>query len=480
MRSQVLEKAQDLPWLVADRVASRLIEGTPVLGPVAPTPPGPRGSLIRGNWTEGWNDPLALFARCQAEFGPIARLRFGPHFYYLLNDPDLIHHVMHKNAKNYRKSRYYRGIKRVLGDGLFTSEGDFWRRQRRLAGPAFHRERLNAFAATMTACTRDALPRLKELVGKTLSVEKEMSRLALRIVCRTLFSAEVGADSDAVARAVSFANEFAERTSFLPAWVPTTKNRELKEALAVFDGIVTHMLEERRSGRASPATKGDVLSMLMAARDEETGEGMSDRQLRDEALTMIIGGHETTATVLTWTFYLLSLNPAVERRLRAHVREVLGDRDPTADDLQKLGYVTQVIQESMRLYPPAWVMEREALAEDQLGGYRIPAGATVAVSSYVFHRHPAYWTNPEGFDPDRFAPELARERPRQLYLPFGSGPRQCIGNGFAMMETVIILSMLVRELSLDLVAGHKVELEPVTTLRPKYGMRMIPRLASTS
>lgn len=471
--SPAKDRALELTRRCVDRLALRIAHGIPVRAPLPPQPPGPRGSILLGNTAEGWNRPLALFTRCMKEYGPIARLRFAASSYYLLNHPDLVHHVFVENHRNYKKSRNYRGIQIVLGDGLFTSEGETWRRQRKLAQPAFHRERLAGFAQIMCSSTRELLTRLQARAGQPVQWHEEMSDLALRIVCRTLFSAEIDAQAAAIRQSVSFANEYGESAYFLPTWIPTAKNQELKRALAQFDALIYRMIAARRR---SPEQPRDLLSMLMAAQDESSGEGMSDRQLRDEALTLIIGGHETTATVLDWTFHLLSQHQAIERQLRAHVLAVLGDRDPTVEDLPKLGYVTQVVQEAMRLYPPAWVMEREAIAEDTIGGYPIPAGATVAVSPYVLHRHPDFWDDPERFVPERFAPDKQRERSRYVYLPFGSGPRICIGNAFAMMEMVIIVSMLVRQLRVAPGPGKTVEPEPLMTLRPKHGLELVPHL----
>lgn len=456
---------------LVDRLASRIEYGTPIW-PAPPSPPSPPGSLILGHMAEGWRHPLELFARCVAEYGPITRLRFGTSSYYLINDPDLVHHVFVENPRNYKKSRNYRGLRNVIGDGLFTSEGDTWRRQRKLAQPAFHRERIFAFAETMSRSTRELLARLSAQPEQPLAWDEEMGELALRIVSRTLFSSEIDADVAAIRESVGFVNEYGGNAYFLPTWMPTPTNRALKRTMAVFDALIYPLIAERQSHAND---RGDLLSMLIAAQDEATGERMSARQVRDEALTLIIGGHETTGNVLSWTFYLLSRHPEIERRLREHVVSVLGERDPAAEDVARLGYVTQVIQEAMRLYPPAWVIERETLVADVLSGYKIPAGATVAVSPFVLHRNPIFWDNPEGFDPDRFAPELVRRRSRYVYLPFGSGPRLCIGNTFSMMETVIIVSMIVRDFHLQLVPGHKVEPEPLVTLRPKYGLRMTAR-----
>lgn len=465
-----MNRALQLSHSLVERIAARLSYGTSLWEAPTPQPPGPLGSVLLGNMVEGWNHPIELFLRCAEAYGPITRLRFGSSFYYLINEPEMVRHVLVDNYRNYKKSRNYQGFTLFLGDGLFTSEGDYWRKQRKLVQPAFHRERLAGFAETMSASTRELLTDLKDKAEKPIFLDREMARLALRIVCRTLFSAEVDTDEEALREAVDFANEFGESAFFLPTWLPTPKNQKLKKALSIFDQMAYRMINTRR-GREGK----DLLSMLMAVKDEATGEGMNDTQLRDEALTLILGGHETTATVLSWVFYLLSLHPQIERRLYQHVVSVLGERDPTAEDASKLSYTTQVIQEAMRLYPPAWVMERETLGEDQLGGYSIPKGATVAVCPYVLHRRPDLWPNPEGFDPERFTPELVKERSRYSYLPFGVGPRHCIGNAFGMMETVIIVSMLVRDFRFELVPGHRVTPEPMTTLRLKGGLRMLPR-----
>jgi len=423
---------------------------------------------------EGWREPIELFTRCAEGYGPLARVRLGHAHYYLLNEPALVQRVFVDNARNYRKSRNYEGVKIVLGDGLFTSEGAFWLRQRRLAQPGFHRERLAGFVGVMVEETAAAVARWRTSLGEVVDLDRLLNELALRIASRALFREDLDdpAEAEAFAEAVRFTNLYCEQPFFLPRWVPTETNRALTQTLAVFDGLIARMIAARRTAGGALVDKGDLLSMLMRARDEETGEGMSDRQLRDETLTLLVGGHETTATVMAWTFYLLSRHPAVARRLVADVREVLGARDPTLDDLPRLTYVWQVVQEAMRLYPPAWVLEREALAPDELAGYAIPAGATVAACAYTLHRHPGYWPNPEGFDPDRFAPERAKGRPRAAYIPFGVGGRFCIGAAFAQMETTVMVAMIARSLRADLLPGPPAALDPLITLRPRGGLRM--------
>jgi cytochrome P450 len=309
--------------------------------------------------------------------------------------------------------------------------------------------------------------------GGEIDVHAEMMALTLRIVARTLFSAVVGAEAEGIGHALSiaihYANDYAESLIRLPQWLPTPANVRFKRAVKTLDELVYRIIDERRKG--GPAAH-DLLAMLMSATDDTTRTGMGDRALRDEVMTLVLAGHETTANALTWTWYCLSKDPEVERRVHAEVSRVLAGRTPTIDDLPKLGYTSMVLQEAMRLYPPVWAFERQAIADDEVGGYVLPAGSIVAVSPYLMHRHRAHWDNPEGFDPERFAPERTVERERFAYLPFGGGPRLCIGNAFAMMEAQIILAMVVQRHRLALVPGRPVVAEPVITLRPKHGLPM--------
>ena len=443
--------------------------------------PGPGGLPFVGNIFDVWKDPLRLFTRTVAEHGDIVAMRFGPFRYWLLNEPEAIHHVLVDNNKNYTKSRNYQGLKRVLGEGLVTSEGEFWRRQRRLAQPAFHKEKLAGFARTMAEDTAAMLEawQARRGNGAPLDVHAEMMKLTLKIVARTLFSTTVGAEADAIGAALAIAlrhaEGYAESLLPVPPWVPTLSNLRFKRAVRTLDELVFRIIDERRKSRADP---GDLLAMLMAATDDEAeggARGMTDRQLRDEVMTLVMAGHETTANALTWTFYLLAKHPEVEARLRQEVDAVLGESAgaPTLSDLPKLPYTAMVIQESMRLFPPVWAFERQAREADVVAGFDVPAKAIMAVCPYALHRHPAFWENPERFDPLRFTPERVEARPRYAYLPFGGGPRQCIGNGFAMMEAQIILAMVAREKRLTLSPGFRLELDPVVTLRPRRGMPMI-------
>lgn len=422
---------------------------------------------------DSYRDPLRVLTEKRRELGDVACMRFLSSRYYLVSDPEAARYVLVENHRNYHKSRNYVGLKVLLGEGLLTAEGDTWKRQRKLAQPAFHHERLAALVPPMVECTRDMLTRWAHDYppGTAFDAHAEMMRLTFRIVGRTLLSAELDGDARAFGEALNvgleWANAHPQSLIRVPLSVLTPKNLRMKRAMAVIEDVMERALRERRALAQQPA---DLLAMLMATTDDG---GMSDRQLRDELLTLVLAGHETTANALTFTLYLLSKHPEVRRKLVAEVAEVLGDREPTLADLPRLTYTTRVIEESMRLYPPAWIVERQALADDVVGGYRVPKGSVVGVSTFVMHRHPRWWSNPEGFDPDRFAPEVARARPKHTYLPFGGGPRTCIGNGFAMMELQVLLPMIVRARTLDLQEGYRLELDPSITLRPKHGMPMV-------
>jgi cytochrome P450 len=440
--------------------------------PTAAAPLVP-GLPVVGNLFNVWRDPLDHLMHVST-YGEVASVRFGPMIAFLLNAPDAIHHVLVDNNRNYTKSPNYAGLKLILGEGLVTSEGDFWRRQRKLAQPAFQRDRVNAFAPAMIEETDRMLDQWESRVGEVIDAHAEMMKLTLRIVTRTLFGTSIGSEAEAKAVGealtvgIHYANDYAESLFKLPGWIPSPKNRAFKRAITTLDALVYRIIEERRSGRNKDAN--DLLALYMAA--VEDGRGMTDRQLRDEVMTLVMAGHETTANALAWTFYLLSKDPEVERRMRRDVAEGIGDAAPRAEDLPRIKYVNQVLQESMRLYPPAWIFERQAIEDDVILGYRVPKRAIIAISPFVLHRQRALWENPEGFDPDRFAPGLTEARPRFAYLPFGAGPRQCIGMGFAMMEAQLVLARIAQRFRLELVPAQRVTPEPVVTLRPKEGLPM--------
>ena len=451
--------------------------------------PGPRGLPWFGSVFPAWRDPLGFFMETRRAHGDVVRLKFGPYVYYLVSDPSVVKHVLVDNPKGYTKSRNYVGLKITLGEGLLTSEGDHWRKQRKLAQPAFHRDKLAAFADQMSMATRDMLTRwnAESRGDQPFDLHVEMMRLTFRIVGLTLFSADVDGDAKEVGAALDvamhWANQYAEAMFPIPPSVPTPANLRFKKAKKTIDDVVFRLIAERRAQAAVSGEFGsDLLGMLMAATEDsaEARTGMSDEELRDEIITMILAGHETTANLLSWTFHLLARHPEIEVRVREEVVRVLGDRDPVLEDMKSLTYTRMVIEEGLRLYPPAWVFERQAIAEDTLGGYAVEKGAIIGICPYVIHRHPDHWESPEVFDPERFLPERSAGRARYAYIPFGGGPRTCVGNHFAMMEAQILLAMIVREQRLDLVPGHPAELDPVITLRPKNGIKVTRKPAPSS
>ncbi|MDQ3862438.1 MAG: cytochrome P450 [Actinomycetota bacterium] len=432
-------------------------------------PPGPKGHLLGGNVREYARDPLGFLSRCVREYGDVVQLRFMGQPIYLLSDPGLIEYVLVENNRNFTKTRILKRNRRLLGEGLLTSEGEFWRRQRRLAQPAFHRKRVAAYGEVMAAFAERSLGAWRD--GQTIDVHEEMMHLTLEIVAKCLFDADVGARATDVGRAMKVALEdfsSQRRLIRMPKSIPTPQNIRFEMAARRLDEIVTTIIEDRRK---SEEDWGDLLSMLMLAEDE-SGERMTDKQLRDEVMTLFLAGHETTANALSWTFWLLSLNPKVEHELAEELTRVLGGRPPTTSDLPDLPCVERIVKESMRLYPPAWVVGREAIAECEVGGYRMPAGTTALMSQWVMHRDPRYHEDPERFDPDRWTAEYEKALPRFAYFPFGGGPRQCIGASFAMTEARLILAAVAQRFKMELAPGQRVEPYASITLRPEKGIRM--------
>jgi cytochrome P450 len=406
--------------------------------------------------------------------GPVCYTRLLGKRIYFVNDAEYVKRILLDNVANYPKSHTYRNnLRPFLGDGLLISEGEFWKRQRRLAQPAFHLRRLKALAAAMAECAAELAGRWKH--GEVVDVMAAMNAVTMEIVARTLFGADVSADIAEVGEAMAVLQEETGRVSLaaffdLPEFLTRPRGRRFGDAVATLDRVVGRIVAARR---ASGETHDDLLSMLLEARDEETGEGMTDRQLRDELVTLFLAGHETTAISLTWTFHLLGQNPRAEEILQKEVDAALGDRvAPDFDDLEKIPYARMVAEEALRLYPPAYVFSRRAAADDRLGPYRMPAGAHIVISPYALHRRPDYWPEPGQFWPERFAPGARTDRPKLAYLPFGGGPRVCIGNSFAMMEHAIVLAAVVRRWRLESIPGREVRTEPRITLRPRGGLPM--------
>jgi cytochrome P450 len=426
-------------------------------------------------------DRLGFLVRTAHDYGGVARFALRRRSVFLVTDPTAVKRVLQDNADNYgRKTRSVDALRETLGNGLLTTTGPAWWRNRRLAQPSFHKQRLAGFAGVMAEAAVDAVDRLVRAGGGGASFDlvPEMSRLTLRILGRCLFERDLTDAADAVGGALQVVlHHTIDKLGKLipmPGVVPTPKNLRFRSALRALDRVVLTLIAERRRDGAD---RGDLLSMLLAARDEDSGEGLDDRQLRDEVMTLLLAGHETTAMALSWTFYLLSLHPAARRTLEQEVDATVTGGGPRLEDLPRLRYTRMVLDESLRLYPPAWVITRSAEGADELGGYDVPAGSAVLVSPYVTQHSPALWDDPEGFDPERFAAPEHDARPRYAYFPFGGGPHLCIGAGFAIMEATIVLAAVARRLHLDLEPGRPVAIEPLVTLRPTPGIwvRVRPR-----
>lgn len=392
----------------------------------------------------------------------------------VVDKPAYVKHVLQDNNKNYTKSlAYKRLLTRLLGKGLLTSEGDFWRKQRRLAQPAFHREKLALLANDMVQCTQTLISDLQELEGQEVDLSKYMMSVTLDVVAKSMFGTDVSDFVQTVGKEIDYANERAmERIKnplSLPIWVPTPSNLKEQQSLENLNKIVHGIIDARRK---SEKKYDDLLQMLMDVEDEDTGERMSDKQLRDECMTIFLAGHETTALALSWLWYTLEKNPDKLEKLRGEVDTVLEGRTPTLEDIRSLTYTRQVIDEILRLYPSAWAVGRNAIEDDEIGGYHIPAGYNVVVPIYVLHRDPEIWDNPNDFIPERFTKENMKDKHRYAYFPFGGGPRFCIGNNFALMEMQIIVAMLIQRFHFKLEPDSTVNIAPLLTLRPEGGMPM--------
>ncbi len=439
----------------------------------------PKPRLITGHLTQFAQDPLDFMTRCVRDHGDLVPLRFLHEPGWVVGHPDYIEQLLATGYRDYIKHALFREpvMRRLLGQGLVTSEGEFWVRQRRLAQPAFHRERINAYADVMVAYTERLLAEWRP--GQECDAAAEMMRLTLQIVAKTLFDVEIAGETDEAGRSLRVLME-----AFQAGWgvfgvldnvLPTPNRIRTERAIARLNRMVLDIIRRRR---ASGRDTGDLLSMLLTAQDDD-GAGMSDRQLRDETTTFFFAGHETTALALSWTWYVLATHPEIEARFHAELDSVLAGRSATLADLPRLQLTERVVKESMRLYPPLWAIGRGAKVEVELGGHRFPAGTQFTFAQWVLHRDPRWWKDPETFDPDRWLPERAAEVPRYAYFPFGAGPRGCIGNHFAMMEAVLVLATIGKRYRLVLVPGQEIIPRPSITLRPSsLRVRLEPRSVS--
>lgn len=433
------------------------------------TPPGPRGHWLWGNVSGFRANRIHFMSQVATDYGGIVKLRLVHRRIWIVTEPAVIESVLITRAREFRKHFALRLNPGVLSNGLLTSEGDFWLRQRRLAQPAFLKPQIATYVPTFVEHTLRVLARWH--VGENRDILQEMMSLTLGIASRTLF----GADGDEHAARVRAALEVTQeefvlklsRLVQIPRWLPTSGNRRLSQAIHDLDEIVYDFIHQRR---VSGGRHDDLLSRLLHARDDMDHTGMTDKQLRDECLTIFLAGQETTALALSWTWYLLATHPEAAARIYAEVDEVLGGRVPTIDDLHRLPEVEHALLESMRLYPPAFIVGREALADMELGGYFCPRGTTILMPQAVVHRDPRYFTNPDNFDPTRWRGDFEKRLPRGAYFPFGGGPRVCIGNTFAMVEMTMVLALIAQKFRFNLIPGHSVTPSQQFTLRPSPGV----------
>jgi cytochrome P450 len=422
-------------------------------------------------------DPVGMMRGFIENYGHIFSLNVPFNKAVVVSNPEYAKQVLLDNNKNYTKSVSYDLLKPLLGMGLLTSEGEFWKQQRKLIQPAFHKRKLDELTSMMVARSNHWAKKITEYEarGEAFDMLPLMSELTLDIISEAIFSKGVEDKAKVVGEQITLLNEHMIEKVLsplrMPDAMPTPFNLRAKRSLALLDKVVYAIIEERR---AEGVSKDDLLSMLIDARDEETGQTMSDRQLRDEVMTIFVAGNETSSNALTWTYYLLSQNPEAEAKMIAEIDEKLDSGvELSLTTVNEFHYVRQVIEESMRQYPPVWTLGRRAIAEDEIGGYTIEPGTNVLIPVMYFHRNARFWDQPERFMPERFAPAVRNSIDRYVYMPFGGGPRMCIGNNFAMLEMQVILITLYRKFRFKLKEGHVVEQDPLVTLRPKYGLMMV-------
>ncbi|ARK12973.1 cytochrome P450 [Fibrella sp. ES10-3-2-2] len=441
------------------------------------------GLPLLGNALSLARDPLGLFTKLHRTYGRVVRISIGGRRQYVLFQPEDVKHVLQENNRNYVRSPAFMVLKRFLGEGLLTSDGDFWRKQRRLAQPAFHRQKITMLAETMVQESAAWVGDLRQLdLSKPVNISQSYMDVTMLIVCKTLFSTNVEGRLDGLSHSLETLNVLANKALLSPIKVPRTwptpNNIRYNQSLERVNALIYEFIHTRKQ---TGDRHDDLLDMLLHATDEDTGESMSEQQLRDECVTLFTAGHETTAVSMAWLTYLLAQHPDVVTRLRTEADAVLGDnvpgKVPPVAAFRTMPYALQVVQEALRLYPPAWAMSRMALADDQIGPYRIPKGDTVVVSPYLLHHDPTNWPDPDRFDPDRFAEGRDKDRPTYAYLPFGGGPRLCIGNQFALMEMQILLTFFVRTFDFQLVNAASIKPKPLITLRPNrpIQVKLTPR-----
>lgn len=438
--------------------------------------PVARSQKITGHLKEYVNQPLDFLLKKWKAEGDIFKFRLAHRYLIVISHPDYIKHVMQENHMNYKKSLAYRKLKLLLGNGLFTSEGEYWLKQRRLSQPAFHKERIANYFGTMVSFTNLLMDKwtAESKLGNKIYLHKEMTELTLKIISKTLLGIELSEEGKIVEENLPFALNFMIRrvtsTINYPMSLPLKKHTQFKRAVQALYHSIGGIIKNKRLQQDSGM---DLLSTLMAVKDEETGERMSDQQLKDEVLTFFLAGHETSAVAVTWAIYLLMQNPEELAKLKSEIDNVLKDEEFNISHLKRLSYTTQVIKETMRMVSPVWVLGREALADDQLGRFDVKKGQSIIFSPYLVHRHPDYWESPEAFKPERFTPEREAKMHKFAYFPFGGGPRLCIGASFAMMEMQIILSLLIKNFDFTPASNEKPGFNFSLTLRPSTEIELL-------
>lgn len=436
-------------------------------------PPGPSRAAAVRMLAVMTRDRLGMMTAAAERYGDAVRVPVGPKTLYLFNHPDYAKHVLADNSGNYHKGIGQVHARRALGDGLLTSDGELWRKQRKVIQPVFQTRRLAQHAGAVAEQGAQLVARLRgHSGGGPVDIVHELTALTLGVLGRTLLDTDLDdfhSIGDSFAAVQDQALFELETLGAVPMWVPLPRQVRFRQARRDLQRVVDHLVADRS---AEAGERTDALSRLIVSAGREPDPRVGRQRLRDELVTLLLAGHETTASTLGWALHLVDEHPEVRERLHAEAVEVLGDRLPEYDDLRRLRYTTMVLMESMRLYPPVWILPRIAQAPDVIGGYRVPARADVLVCPYALHRHPDFWPDPDRFDPERFAPERAADRPRYAYLPFGAGPRVCVGSNLGLMESAFVLALLVRELRLTKVPGHRVTPEPMLSLRIRGGLPM--------
>jgi enediyne biosynthesis protein E7 len=442
-------------------------------------PPGPPIRQLPGLMRKLWTDRLSLMADAADEFGDAVRIRMGPKTLYLFNHPDHAKHVLADSADNYHKGMGLTEAKRVIGEGLLTSEGELWRRQRRAIQPAFRRDRVAGLAGLIVDEANALISRLESHVGRgPVDVVAEMTRLTFGVLGRGLLGADLAefGNLSAAFEAVQDQAMFEMVTlRMIPLWLPLPRHRRFRGALRQLEEVASTLASAGVNG--DPLGRENVVTRLHEAYRDEPDAGLRRKRLRDELLTILLAGHETTASTLSWTWFLIDQHPEVSQRLRAEAVEVLGDRAPQYEDLYRLRYTGMVIQEAMRLYPPVWGLTRRAVRADRIGGYDVPAGSDVMICPYTLHRHPDFWPDPHRFDPERFEPAAAARGHRYAYIPFGAGPRVCVGSHLGVLEATLVAAMVARRFRLGLLPGREIRPEAMLSLRVQGGLPMVVRPA---